>query len=124
MPSPVQSPQLDKRDIPLMTRLHARIKDLEKDKARLMMDLDRREFRSDLFEGSAEHSEMEIYDALRVNICFKTFGRDIVYVMPLYCLADNHFYPTPWHCSQVTTEINANLNVTMYIHGPKKETPT
>jgi len=64
--SPQQSPQLDKRDIPLMTRLHARIKDLEKDKARLLMDLDRRDYRSDIFEGSAEHSEMEIYDALRV----------------------------------------------------------
>jgi hypothetical protein len=67
-PSPQQSPQLDKRDIPLMTRLHARIKDLERDKTKLLMELDRRDYRSDIFDGSAEHSEMEIYDALRVRM--------------------------------------------------------
>ena len=53
-----------------MTRLHSRIKDLEKDKARLLMELDRRDYRSDIFEGSAEHTEMEIYDALRVFALF------------------------------------------------------
>lgn len=32
------------------------------------MELDRRDYRSDIFDGSAEHSEMEIYDALRVRM--------------------------------------------------------
>jgi len=68
-PSPQQSPQLNKRDIPLMSRLHARIKDLEKDKARLIMELDRHAYRFEILKGSGEHSDMEIYDALRVNNC-------------------------------------------------------
>jgi len=50
-----------------MSRLHARIKDLEKDKARLIMELDRRDYRSEVLNGSGEHSDIEIYDALRVN---------------------------------------------------------
>jgi len=50
-----------------MSRLHARIKDLEKDKARLIMELDRRDYRSEILKGNGEHSDMEIYDALRVN---------------------------------------------------------
>jgi len=56
-----------------MSRLHARIKDLEKDKARMIMELDRRDYRSEILKGSGEHSDMEIYDALRVNnqyLCF------------------------------------------------------
>jgi len=50
-----------------MSRLHARIKDLEKDKARLIMELDRRDYRSEILKGSGAHSDMEIYDALRVS---------------------------------------------------------
>jgi len=73
-PSPQQSPQLDKRDIPLMSRLHARIKDLEKDKARLIMELDRRDYRSEILKGNGEHSDMEIYDALRVNNQYRCFS--------------------------------------------------
>jgi len=79
-PSPQQSPQLDKRDIPLMSRLHARIKDLEKDKARLIMALDRRDYRSEILKGNGEHSDMEIYDALRVNnrhCCVSSYFRRI-----------------------------------------------
>jgi len=51
-----------------MSRLHARIKDLEKDKARLIMELDRRDYRAEVLKGSGEHSDMEIYDALRVIV--------------------------------------------------------
>jgi len=74
-PSPQQSPQLDKRDIPLMSRLHARIKDLEKDKARLIMELDRRDYRAEVLKGTGEHSDIEIYDALRVIVTDRFFCR-------------------------------------------------
>ena len=55
-----------------MSRLHARIKDLEKDKARLIMEVDRQNYRAEVLKGSGEHSDMEIYDALRVH-CYSLF---------------------------------------------------
>ena len=80
-PSPQQSPQLDKRDIPLMTRLHARIKDLEKDKARLIMELDRHDYRAEVLKGSGEHSDLEIYDALRVLVTHRFQRESFAFTM-------------------------------------------
>ena len=53
-----------------MQRLHQRIKDLEKDKARLRAELDRKDYATDILNGVGDHTEMEIYDALKVSLAY------------------------------------------------------
>ena len=61
---------LEAKEVALMTRLQARVRDLERLKARLRLELDRRDFSAEICAGGgafAEHAEMDIYDAYRVS---------------------------------------------------------
>lgn len=58
---------VEKKDIPLMIKLQQQIQGLEKEKARLYMELDRRDFGSDVLNGPGDHSEIQLYEALKVS---------------------------------------------------------
>lgn len=59
---------VDPKDVPLVLRMQQRIQDLEKDKARLFMEVDRRDFGSDVLNGLGDHSELQMYEAFKVSV--------------------------------------------------------
>lgn len=58
---------VEPKDVPLVLRMQQRIQDLEKDKARLFMEVDRRDFGSDVLNGVGEHSELQMYEAFKIQ---------------------------------------------------------